>query len=243
MAKTLHRIKAYLYENLLTDDPNDYAARVSSERSLDVTSICNSAVTRGGSDIPAEAMRHAVELFLKEMAYLLSDGFSVNTGYFTAVPSIKGVFNSPGEHFNPEKHSIVFQFNQGEAMRRELPNIEVQILGIADSSLSISQVTDVKSGTVNDRLTPGFALKISGNKIKIAGEGASVGIIFCNIDTNINTVVDASDIVVNNPSELIVMIPALTAGTYQVEIVTKFAGGSLLRDTRTTRFEKPLVVV
>jgi hypothetical protein len=33
MATILHRIKAFLYNNPLTDDPNDYVARVSSERS------------------------------------------------------------------------------------------------------------------------------------------------------------------------------------------------------------------
>jgi hypothetical protein len=30
----LHTIKAWLYENLLTDNQNDYAARVSAERAL-----------------------------------------------------------------------------------------------------------------------------------------------------------------------------------------------------------------
>ncbi|MDP9957890.1 hypothetical protein J2X97_003564 [Epilithonimonas hungarica] len=78
----LHKIKAYLYESLLTkDNPNDYIARTVSERSLNVKQICEAAVNRGGADVSAAAMEHATTLFLKEMAYQLCDGYSVNTGY------------------------------------------------------------------------------------------------------------------------------------------------------------------
>lgn len=35
----LHKIKALLYENFLTENPNDYIARVSSERTLNVKDI------------------------------------------------------------------------------------------------------------------------------------------------------------------------------------------------------------
>lgn len=242
MEKTLHKVKAYLYENQLTDDPNDFIARVSSERSLNVEDICKSAVTRGGADISAEAMRHGVELFQKEMAYLLSDGYSVNTGYFTAATLIKGTFNSPRETFSPDKHSVLFKFNQGEAMRKELSNIEVQVMGVAESSLRIAQVTDIKSDTVNELLTPERNLKISGYKIKLAGDNTSVGVYFRNMDTNTSTKVDASDIVMNNPSELIVVVPALQPGTYQLEILTQFTVGALLKEPRSTTFEKLLVV-
>lgn len=243
MEKTLHKVKAYLYENQLTDDPNDFIARVSSERSLNVEDICKSAVTRGGADISAEAMRHGVELFQKEMAYLLSDGYSVNTGYFTATTLIKGTFNSPRETFNPDKHSVLFKFNQGEAMRKELSNIEVQVMGVAENGSRIAQVTDVKSDTVNDLLTPDRNLRISGYKIKLAGDDASVGVYFHNLDTNTSTKVDASDIVTNNPSELIVVTPALASGEYQLEIITQYGVSTVLKETRSAIFEKVLTVV
>ncbi|WP_294304352.1 DNA-binding domain-containing protein [uncultured Chryseobacterium sp.] len=239
----LHKIKAYLYDNYLTkDNPDDFIARTISERSLNVKQICESAANRGGADVSAAAMEHATELFLKEMAYQLCDGYSVNTGYFTASTNIRGVFDSPSETFNPQKHSILFQFNQGEKLRSEIPNIEINILGTADATSSILQVKDVKSGTVNDILTPGRNLKISGSKIKLAGDNAANGIFFTDAATQTRTAVDASDIVVNNPSELIVVIPALSAGTYTLEVVTQFAQGSLLKEPRTAGFDKVLTV-
>ncbi|SDI32163.1 protein of unknown function [Chryseobacterium taeanense] len=243
MATILHKIKAYLYDNVLTkDNPNDFTARTTSERSLNVQQICLSAANRGGADISASAMEHATELFLKEMAYQLCDGFSINTGYFTASTTIRGVFDSPSETFNKDKHSIIFQFNQGEKLRTEIPNIEVNILGVAESSAVILQVTDVKSGSVNDLLTPGRNLKIVGSKIKVAGEDPSVGIYFVDATTQARTKVDTSDIVTNNPSEIIVVIPELSAGTYNLEIVTQFTDSSMLKQPRTALLDKPLTV-
>src|SRR6218665_422886 len=196
----LHKIKAYLYDNLLTkDNPNDFIAGIVSERSRNGKQICETAVNRGGADVTAAAMEHATDLFLKEMAYQLCDGYSVNTGYFTAGTQIRGVFDSPTETFNSLKHSILFQFNQGEKLRAEIPNIEISILGVADASSVILQVKDVKSGTVNDLLTPGHAIKISGSKIKVAGEDKANGIYFVNSDTNDRTQVELSDVVTNNP--------------------------------------------
>jgi hypothetical protein len=77
---------------------------------------------------------------------------------------------------------------------------------------------------VNDLLTPGRNLKISGNKIKIAGENPANGIFFVNTSTSTHTQVEINDIVTNNPSELIVIIPDLQPGTYQLEVVTQYAG-------------------
>ncbi|MDR1369694.1 MAG: hypothetical protein LBJ72_06165 [Dysgonamonadaceae bacterium] len=56
-----HRIKACLYDNPLTkEDAEDYVARVSSEQSLTVAQIAETAASRGGADISASSMEHAV---------------------------------------------------------------------------------------------------------------------------------------------------------------------------------------
>ena len=238
-----HRVKAYLYDNILTDDPNDFAARVSSERTLNIEDICHSAKVRGGADISAASMSHAVNLFLKEMAYQLCDGYSVNTGYFTAGTQIKGVFNSPKETFSDDKHGLYFLFNQGDLLRKELPNIEVSILGVAEAGSEIAQVTDVKTGSVNDIITPNRNLKIKGSKIKLAGEDREIGVWFINQSTQAATRVDASDMVSNNPSELIIVVPELVAGTYQLEVRTQYAVSTLLKQPRTATFDKTLRVV
>lgn len=243
MSKTRHTIKAYLYDNLLTPDPNDFVARVSSERSLSVADICHSAATRGGADVSDAAMNHAVELFLKEMAYRLCDGFAVNTGYFTAMPVVRGVFLNPNETFDPQRHTLQFQFTQGELMRREIEDVEVKIMGVAETGLYIGQVEDMKSRTVNEVLTPGFNLRVTGTKLRVVGDKPGVGIFFRETVTNTATKVDEGDIVINNPSELMIIIPALPAGTYQLEVTTQYStGNKLLKEVRSAVFDRPLTV-
>ena len=243
MSKTRHTIKAYLYDNLLTPDPNDFTARVSSERSLSVADICHSAATRGGADVSDAAMSHAVELFLKEMAYRLCDGFAVNTGYFTAMPVVRGVFLNPNETFDPQRHTLQFQFTQGELMRREIEDVEVKIMGVAETGLYIGQVEDMKSRTVNEVLTPGFNLRVTGTKLRVVGDKPGVGIFFRETATNTASKVDEGDIVVNNPSELMIIIPALPAGTYQLEVTTQYStGNKLLKEVRSAVFDRPLTV-
>ena len=243
MSKTRHTIKAYLYDNLLTPDPNDFTARVSSERSLSVADICHSAATRGGADVSDAAMSHAVKLFLKEMAYRLCDGFAVNTGYFTAVPVVRGVFLNPNETFDPQRHTLQFQFTQGELMRREIEDVEVKIMGVAETGLYIGQVEDMKSRTVNEVLTPGFNLRVTGTKLRVVGDKPGVGIFFRETVTNTATKVDEGDIVINNPSELMIIIPALPAGTYQLEVTTQYStGNKLLKEVRSAVFDRPLTV-
>ncbi|MDR2691823.1 MAG: DUF4469 domain-containing protein [Dysgonamonadaceae bacterium] len=52
------------------------------------------------------------------------------------------------------------------------------------------------------------------------------------------------DIVINNPSELLIVIPQLLADTYRLEITTQFIGNSTqyLKTPRTAVFDKILTV-
>ncbi|MDR2445840.1 MAG: DUF4469 domain-containing protein [Treponema sp.] len=239
----LHTIKAWLYENLLTDDHNDYMARVSAERALNVRDICQSAVDRGGADINAAAMEHAVALFHKEMAYRLCDGFSVNTGWYNASTHIKGVFASPTEAFDPAKHTVAVEFRQGAELRKELSMVGVDILGKAESSFFIAEVVDVRTGSVNDLATPGRNAKISGGKLKVEGDDPSCGVYFVNEADGSRVKVDAADIVENLNAHLLIVVPALAAGTYRLEVTTQFVGsGKSLKAPRTAAFDRLLTV-
>lgn len=243
MTNVLHKIKAYLYENFLTDNPNDFVARVSSERTLHIPDICKAAVSRGGADTTAATMEHNVNLFFKEMGYQMSDGYSVNTGYFYAGALVRGVFDKATEKFNPAKHSVLFQFNQGEMLRQELPTIDVEILGVVENNVFIDQVIDVKTGTINEILTPGRNLKIVGSRLKIAGDNPNNGIFLIHQTSGTSTRVDATDIIVNKPSELIILIPTLAAGNYQLMIQTQYSPSKLLKEPKSSTLDIVLTVV
>lgn len=233
-----------MYHNALTESPYDYIARVSAERSLSIKDICESAASRGGADVSASAMEHATNLFFKEMGYRLCDGFAVNTGWFSAAPHIKGVFNAPNDHFDPTRHRVLFEMQQGVELRKELSLVQVDMLGLAESGMYIAQVLDVKTGSINDILTPNRNLKISGHKIKVAGDNGLNGIYFIAESDSTTTQVDVSEIVTNNPSELVIVIPALAAGAYRLEVTTQFSGsgGVILKEPRSVTFDHLLTV-
>jgi hypothetical protein len=241
----LHTIKAWLFDNQLTKDQNDFAARVSAERTLSVREICTSAVERGGADINAAAMEHAVELFHKEMAYRLCDGFSVNTGWYNASTHIKGVFTSPTDVFDPARHTVAVELRQGVELRRELGMVGVNILGRAEPGFFIGEVTDLRTGSVNDLLTPGRNARITGGKLKVEGDGGETpgvcGVYFVNQADGSRIKVDEADIVENFIGHLLIVVPALDAGTYRVEVTTQYTGGGkLLKAPRTTTFDRLL---
>jgi len=239
----LHTIKAQLYENLLSNNtPSDYIARTISEESLNIKQICETAVSRGGADMSALALEHAVAIFLKEMAYQLCDGYSVNTGYFTAGTKIRGLFNSLSESYSSDKHNILFHFQQGEKLRAQIPNIEVEVLGIAKSGSAILQIVDISTGSINNLLTPQRNLKIQGRKLKIAGDSTENGIFFVNSLTNERTAVAANDLVVNKAKELIIIIPNLKRGNYQLEVVSQYSGSHLLKRPQVARYDYLLTV-
>ncbi|MDR1325590.1 MAG: DUF4469 domain-containing protein [Treponema sp.] len=238
----LHTIKALLYENQLTDDKNDYTARVSAERTLSLGDICQSAEERGGADIKASAMEHAVELFHKEMAYRLCDGFSVNTSWYSASIHVKGVFTGPTEGFDPAKHTITVEFRPGVELRKELGMVSVDILGKAESGSFIAEVTDLRTHSVNDLLTPGRNARITGGKLKVEGDDPTCGVYFVNEADGSRIKVDAADIVENLNAHLLIVIPALVTGTYRLEVVTQYAGGGskFLKVPRTAIFDRLL---
>ena len=243
MRNIFHKIRAFLYKNLLTDRLDDFVARVISDRSLNAREVCEASVTRGGADTTVAAMEHHVRLFMKEMTYQLCDGYSINTEWFNLSVHVKGVFDSPTERFNPDKHTVVVEFRMGTEMRKALTEVDVEIMGVADGAGEILRVVDVKSGTTNSRLTPERNLRIQGDKLKIAGDGLQNGVWFVNQANGESTKVDDSDMVLNNPAELLLVIPMLAAGKYHVEVVTNFTGSNkLLKEARTIKFDRDLVV-
>ena len=84
---------------------------------------------------------------------------------------------------------------------------------------------------------------MTGTKLRVVGDKPGVGIFFRETATNTATKVDEADIVINNPSELMIIIPALPAGTYQLEVTTQYSmGKQWLKEPRTSVFEKTLTV-
>jgi hypothetical protein len=203
-----------------------------------------SAAGRGGANISPSSMTYAVELWLREMGYQLCDGFSVNTPYFTASPQIKGVFEDEEDRFDRERHSLLCAFRQGTLLRKNLETVKVDVLGKPRNVLSILQVEDVKSQSVNHFITPRGFLHILGEKLKVAGEDPRNGVYFTNIQTGVETKTDSLDIAKNLLKRISLIVPPLEPGEYRLGITTQYSSNKrqTLKEPHTAMFHHILNV-
>ncbi|MCL2233413.1 MAG: DUF4469 domain-containing protein [Treponema sp.] len=181
-----------------------------------------------------------VQRYFDEAAYQLCNGFSINTGYFRIQPNIGGHFKSPAEPFNPDKHHITMRFYPLAKLRRLIRDIKVTILGEANVTGFIGEVTDSYTGAVNDTVSSGETIIITGEKIKVADDGVNTD---CGVFLELIDGDDAGKrlkvsrrLVENNPGKIICHAPELAAPQrYRVVIVTQFPGrnDALLKEPKT----------
>jgi hypothetical protein len=229
-----------LDENELTEKQGDLRAQVINVTSHTQNNIVDS-IMKIGAGLTRSDIVSVLEAEKQVVEDIIAEGGAVNTELFNAFPSVSGVFDTPDEPFDPKKHKVRINLHPGVALRQAAAQVKTRRVAAVASGTVITAVTDLKTGSVNGTLTPGRDVKLSGVKLKIAGDEPEVGLYFVPAAGAIVRV-DPSDIVVNNPAEVIAVIPALTAGTYRVRIVTQYTSGRLLKTPHTFTFDKPLTV-
>jgi len=96
----------------------------------------------------------------------------------------------------------------------------------------------------NSRLTPGGGVNLTGNKIKIDGDNATVGIRLTNEATKEVTLIAKTAVLVNDPSKITFVVPAgLASGDYKLTIITQYSSTShFLKEPRSYTFDYVLNV-
>jgi len=110
---------------------------------------------------------------------------------------------------------------------------------LAASGLFINSVTDVTSGEVNSRLTPGGGVNLTGSKVKIDGDNAAIGISLTNQATTDVVMIPKTSLLVNDPSKITFIVPpTLVPGDYTLSVTTMYSNsGNFLKEPRTYIFE------
>ena len=234
-------LKAWIKKNQLTSDPNDYTAVVVSSGSANVNDIIDEIIS-DGSEVKRETILNIVTRFNDKAASLVLAGYNVNTGLVYMRPSIKGAFYN--KTWDPEVNSVHIVIQQGTNLRSEVASTEVEILGEQSDPMEIYSVTDQTTGATDGTLTKGRNAEIKGSYLKIAGDNADCGITFTNTETKEITKLDTADIVLNEPSRLLIFTPAsLVAGEYELTVTTQFTGGGrTLKEPRSCTFDTAIVI-
>jgi len=227
-----------LYDLTITDRKDDRFGRVVTTKSMTENDLINIAVSRR-TDLNPTSLRASMEL-LKDIAKeQIANGASVafGLGYFNM--GVNGVFIGDNDHWDSNKHNLSVRVTPTADLRSAVNAATVDVRGMAEIGTIINSVTDVSSGEVNARLTPGGGVNLVGCKIKIAGENTANGIILTNQATSEVTVIAVNTILINDPSKVSFIVPAgLVKGDYKLSIATQFTSSStLLKDPRTYSFD------
>jgi hypothetical protein len=235
MAK-LNKVLVELYELLLTARKNDRTGRVVSTGSLKIDDLIEVAVTRR-SDINAVTMKASYQI-LKEVALEeLCNAKNVEFGLTHNWLGVNGVFIGDHPSWNAKEDSLVLEAIPTVETRNAIKGIEVEILGMAQSGLFINSLTDVASGKVNERITRGGGVNLTGVKIKITGDAQGVGLFLTEINTGTITQIPTTSILINEPSKITFIVPMnFQAGDYKLSLTTQFSHSEPLKEPRTYVF-------
>ncbi len=231
-----------MVDNPLTEDPNDFTLKVKAGNMVTTEDIAR-ALQEEGTEFQLETLVDILNRGDRIIRNKLLAGFSVGTGVFYAYPSVTGVWRDKSETFDDSRHKVGVNFQLSAALREGVKQVGVEVLGVSSAGPEISVVTDTWTGELNGLITPDEVVSVKGRNIQIAGEDEGNGIRFIRVDDGARTEVEMRRLTENKPSSLSFRVPELLPGDYYLELTTQFsASNSLLKQARTTRFEKVLNV-
>lgn len=229
MAK--YNITAELYDNPLTEQEGDFTARPIITTTLYNKDIAQRIVEKRTEYRP-ETITNILDLADQEKAAAVAEGNSVVDGMGQYMISLMGVFDGVTDLFNRTRHALGVSYNPGKVIRKMLADTDVKISKEAATGPIIGKVIDIKTGSLNDKITAGKVLKINGANLKIVGDETQTGVFFVD-STDASKTFKSEMLVDNNPSEVKAEIPALADGQYRLRIVTQYTKGA--KQTKTVR--------
>jgi hypothetical protein len=232
-------IKYVLENNILTaKDPNDRYARVVEVRTRTQEDLAQAVADRnmGISKPEVLAMLEAQAEIIERW---VSDGDAVLTRTVHIHPTVPGVYKD-GEY--PSR--AVVRATPTKELSEAIKHTPLQHTEPV-SPIRIEFVHDVPTDTTNDKITRGGTAKIKGHNLKIAGPDPTVGIEFISVeDPEAIYRVAAKNILINNPSELMIIAPLMVPGEEVIlRITTQYSSGPFLKKPRVCTFDRKLTVV
>ena len=233
-------LKYCLRENLLTPAPDDYMAQVTDVRSYTLDEIIDLMMDKGTTLTRADVAA-TLQVYGEVCSSLIKDGSAVNTPLMNTALSISGVFDGANDSFDKKRHTVNLNITAGTLLRDAVTKVKCEKTEGVSTDPYITEVADIVSGKVNEVLTKGGVVQLTGSRLKFDAKDAAQGIFFVPETGN---PVRASVIAENKPARVMAIIPAdLAAGTYYIEVRTKYANATKqLKTLKVGRFAKPLTL-
>lgn len=222
-------LKGWLANNTVTgENKGDKILVLESAGNLTLDNVLEE-MKKEDTGLRKETLAHAVELYHRKLAELVLNGYSINTGLFRIVPQFRGLVEEGV--WNPDTNSIYILMQQDKMLRDAIAETSVKILGEKGSAAYIIGSQDTTTRATDGSATPGRTFRVKGKNIRVTGTDEAVGVYIIASGGN-KTKLGMDRVVTNNPSEVIVLLPAdLEEGSYELQIVTQYSGGTKLLKT------------
>ena len=248
MSKIIEFIwKVWLRPNLLTADvENDYFAEVSTAGKTIHNEDIARLILKEGSENQYETILGILNRRDSVVMEHVLEGGSVQDHCIRIAPRISGAWIGANAKFDPATHKPSVDLIPSVEFRTALGEVHVEVLGVKESGAHIGMVTDAATGKEDGTVTPTDDIVITGDKIKVLPDGEEgIGVFLHNNESG--TVYPVTHrLTQNEPKKIIARLPALPAGKYTLQIVTRFSPGggnkNLLHTPRTIVYEQALKV-
>jgi hypothetical protein len=235
-------INAQLAPNLLTPVLNDYTAVVISNGSAGPADIISS-IREDGIELNEATLMDVITRYNAKAAALAASGTLVNTGLVHLRTTVRGAVYD--KVWNPQANPVYISATPSQLLRKAASETEVRILGIKSELIELLGITDLSTQLTDGSVTRGRVAELRGSYIRIAGDNPAVGIFFTDITTGDVYKAEQADIVVNDPSRIMVQIPeGIPDGEYTLSVVTQYSSnpGKLLKEPRSAVLALPVSI-
>ena len=236
-------IEYTLINNEFGAEPEQYKALVFNSRSYTFDDIAKYLITHN-TGLSRSVIYGLWEGIKDAVVDFSSRGGTISTEIFKTRLSIKGTFKGLEDRFDPDRHEIRLNLRPGPLLYEVMGKLKVKKQDHHAGTL-INSVNEVRAGSAGGRFSPGMIVRITGQRLKIAGDNPSCGLYFISDKAgDMPLKVEATEFVVNKPSELITVIPGLNKGSWKIRVVTQFCKGrKLLKKPQSATFDTALTVV
>ncbi len=230
-------LKYSLQENKLTEEAEDYSALIHIAQSLGMEAIITRMLNKGTLLTRTDILA-VLNNFDETVVDILLEGNTVNLPLFNISFSISGVFDSPLDSFDGNRHKLNINVTKGILLRDTEKKVKFEKTNTISPMPQIQEVKDSVSGLVNEILTPKGVIEVYGYNLKIEGDDPACGLWFITDDGSENK---AEVLIENKPSKILAMIPELLPGGCRIKIATQFTGGgTMLKSPRIYTYPKTL---
>jgi hypothetical protein len=225
--------------HLTKKDPNDRYARVVNPQSTTEEEYADRLAARNLGISKPQALS-TIEALWELVLEDIEQGINPKLRLFDIHLTIPGVYQE-GDH--PKEAAVKItpkKLLTDTAKKTKLRHVEAPTL------IYIDFVDDVKSGTRNDKVTQGGTVKITGHNLKLepTGDSRVYAEFFSLEDPEAIYPIPSVDVIINSPSELMVIAPKMVKDEpVQFRVYTLYSGGAKpLHQIRTATSETLIVI-